>query len=154
MIPSLAAVLVFTLAPQAPSAGPAAKCTNVEGDFVAHVVSEAPCPPNGLCTAGELTGGLKGKYEFHITKAPIDAGSPAPATVKFFVGQSTVTLVKGGTLTGIDSGAIDMPPGQGGFASIITWTNGATGQIRVNGTFDRKANATKGEYEGTVCRPR
>ena len=47
-----------------------------------------------------------------------------------------------------------MPPGAGGIASLITWTQGATGQIRVSGVFDTSKQTTSGEYEGTVCRTR
>jgi hypothetical protein len=108
-----------------------------------------------VCTAGQLSGGLKGKYEFHTTPPVVEARVPAVPTVQFFIGESTVTLKQGGTLVGVDTGTIDMlPGGQGGFASIITWTKGATGQIRLMGVFGPVKQETSGEYEGTVCRPR
>src|SRR3954449_2901353 len=154
MIPILVAVVVLSTMTQATTAAGQQNCKSVEGDFVAKAVQPPACPTGSLCTAGQLSGGLKGKYEFHVTKAPVDAGTPAPATVKFFVGQSTVTLKNGNVIVGIDTGTIDMPPGAGGFASLITWTQGATGQIRLTGHFDAAAGTTSGEYEGTVCKPR
>jgi len=155
MVNALAVIVAVTLSTQASTPVPAANCDKVEGDFIAHVVPPPTCPADSLCTAGDLSGGLKGTYEFHIVKPPTHAGEPALASVQFFVGQSTVTLRKGGTLTGTDTGTIDMPPGgQGGFASLITWTGGATGQIRLMGVFDPARQTTTGEYEGTVCRPR
>ena len=54
---------------------------------------------------------------------------------------------------------IDLPPGQGGFASLITWNGGtgtmtgASGQIRLRGEFDPAAGTTAGDYLGTVCTP-
>jgi len=41
------------------------------------------------------------------------AGIP---TAIFFAGQSTILLKNGSTVTGTDSGTLDPPPGQGGFA--------------------------------------
>src|SRR3954471_7150674 len=153
MIPILAAVLLSTMSQATPVAAQQ-NCKSLEGEFVARAVQPPAGPEGSLCTAGQLSGGLKGKYEFHITKSPVDAGTPAPGTVKFFVGQSTVTLKNGDVIVGIDTGTIDMPPGAGGFASLITWTQGATGQIRLNGHFDAAAGTTSGEYEGTVCKRR
>src|SRR3954471_2241544 len=153
MIPILAVVVLSTITQAATAAG-GQNCKSVEGDFVAKAVQPPACQADSLCTAGQLTGGLKGKYEFHITKAPADAGTPAAPSVKFVVGPSTVTLRKGDVIVGIDTGTIDMPPGAGGFASLIPWTQGATGQIRLNGHFDAAAGTTSGEYEGTVCKPR
>ncbi len=146
----LAAVVVLTLA-QAP-APPAQNCRSVKGKFLAHLVSPPACPAGSLCTAGDLTGDLKGTYEFHVTRPPVDAGAPAPTSVKFFVGESRVKLKKGGTINGVDTGTIDMPPGRGGFASLITWTQGAAGQIRLRGMLTPAG--TTGEYAGDLCTPR
>ena len=112
------------------------------------------CPANSFCTSGDLSGDLKGNYAFHLTKEPVTAGAPAADSIRFFVGESTVTLKNGEKLVGIDTGTIDMPPGSGGIASLITWTQGATGQIRVSGVFDPTRQTTSGEYEGSVCRAR
>jgi hypothetical protein len=62
-------------------------------------------------------------------------------------------------LLGVDTGTIDLPPGQGGFASLITWTGGtgtfagATGQIRLCGFLDAVAGTTSGDYGGSICVP-
>ena len=154
MMRTLVGLVVVTLTTQTPASPPQQNCRKVEGEFVARQVQPPACPPNSLCTAGELTGDLKGKYEFHVTKEPTPAGPPAPQSVLFFVGESTVTLKNGDKLVGIDAGTIDMPPGSGGIASLITWTQNASGQIRVSGVFDKEKGTTSGEYEGNVCRAR
>ena len=151
MLTTLVTLAALSLSWQTATA-PARNCSSVKGKFVGRLVKAAPCPPGGLCIDGNLSGGLKGKYAFHVTKQPVPAGEPAPQTINFFVGASTVTLKNGATLTGIDTGTIDMPPGLGGFASLITWTSGATGQIRLRGVMNPAAETTSGEYEGTVCR--
>jgi len=75
-----------------------------------------------------------------------------------FTGHSVVTLNSGDVVLGTDTGAIDLPPGQGGFASLITFQPGgtgstanATGQIRLRGEFDPIAGTTSGDYLGTIC---
>jgi hypothetical protein len=85
---------------------------------------------------------------------------PAAQTVLFFTGHSVVTLKSGDVVLGTDTGAIDLPPGQGGFASLITFhaggagsTANATGQIRLRGDFDPLAGTTSGDYLGTICTP-
>jgi hypothetical protein len=60
-------------------------------------------------------------------------------------------------LFGTDTGSIDLPPGLGGFASLITFGGGtgpmstATGQIRLRGEFSPTAGTTSGDYLGTLC---
>jgi hypothetical protein len=154
MTRTLVGLVVLTLGAQTPAAPAGQNCKKVEGEFVARLVAPPECPANNFCTAGDLTGDLKGKYAFHLTKEPVPAGAPAAASIQFFLGESTVTLKNGEKLVGIDTGTVDMPPGSGGIASLITWTQGATGQIRVSGVFDRTKQTTSGEYEGSVCRVR
>jgi hypothetical protein len=54
---------------------------------------------------------------------------------------------------------VDLPPGLGGFASLITFNGGtgkmtgATGQIRLTGEFDAAEGAVTGDYIGTLCTP-
>ncbi|MFN2512994.1 MAG: hypothetical protein ABR568_16430 [Pyrinomonadaceae bacterium] len=80
-------------------------------------------------------------------------------TILFFTGQSTIFLKSGDQLLGTDTGSIDLPPGQGGFASLITFNggtgnmNGATGQIRLRGEFDAVEGTTSGDYNGKLCTP-
>jgi hypothetical protein len=84
--------------------------------------------------------------------ATVGAG---PTTVVFFTGHSTISLKEGDQLLGVDTGAVDLPPGQGGFASLITFGGGtgtminATGQIRLRGELVE--GVTSGDYIGSVC---
>lgn len=130
------------------SAPVAQNCKPVEGTFIATVVTDN-CHAR-LCTAGTLTGGLEGTYAFHETKQT-KAGKRAPS-IAFFLGESTVTLKDGRSLTGVDAGTLDTAPDRGGFASLISWSNG--GQIRLRGVMEApnpKTLETKGDYRGTVC---
>ena len=54
-------------------------------------------------------------------------------------------------VVGTDSGTLDPPPGQGGFASLITFNTGASGQIHLRGDFDPAAGTTAGDYLGVMC---
>jgi len=145
---SIVMLIAVLWLPSPQSAPPAQNCRPVKGTFIAHVVKEQ-CPPGGLCTSGAVSGDLAGDYVFHVTKPPMPAGDPAPPSIQFFVGESIVRLENGRTLSGTDTGTIDMPPGLGGFASLITWKDG--GQIRLRGTLDTIAGTTSGDYQGTVC---
>jgi len=135
------------------------QCKPVVGSFEAHVVTEGCQSPAGLCTAGRVWGGIQGSYVFTMTNA-IPNGEPTVPTILFFTGHSIVTLKSGDVVLGTDTGAIDLPPGQGGFASLITFhpggsgsTANATGQIRLRGDFDPIAGTTSGDYLGTICTP-
>ena len=136
-------------------------CQPVAGRFEASVVppgtGHCPVDPNAFCTAGRVWGGIQGNYQFVMTGAiPASALGGGP-TVLFFTGRSDVALKDGDHLLGTDTGSLDLPPGLGGFASLITWTggtgamHGATGQIRLGGEFDPVAGTTRGDYRGTVC---
>lgn len=132
------------------------QCKPVVGNFEAHVVTEGCASPVGLCTAGRVWGGLQGTYAFTMTSATPN-GEPTVPTILFFTGHSTVTLKSGDIVLGTDTGAIDLPPGNGGFASLITFKGGtgatatSTGQIRLRGDFDPVAGTTTGDYLGTLC---
>ena len=136
------------------------QCKPVVGSFEAQVVVDGSCTsPVGLCTAGRVWGGIQGTYAFTMTSA-IPNGEPTVPTILFFTGHSIVTLKSGDVVLGTDTGAIDLPPGQGGFASLITFhpggtgsTANATGQIRLRGEFDPIAGTTSGDYLGTICTP-
>ena len=156
-------VVVVMIAACAAPAFAADNCKPVNGHFEALVVppGEGHCPndPAAFCTAGRVWGGIQGNYQFVITgglPAGVIGGTP---TVLFFTGKSTIFLKSGDKLLGTDTGAIDLPPGQGGFASLITFDGGtgkmtgATGQIRLRGEFDPAAGTTAGDYLGTVCTP-
>lgn len=80
-------------------------------------------------------------------------------TVLFFTGRSAIFLKSSEQLLGTDTGSIDLPPGQGGFASLITFDGGtgsmtgATGQIRLRGEFNPTEGTTTGDYIGSLCTP-
>jgi len=135
------------------------QCKPVVGSFEAHTVTEDCLSPLGLCTAGRVWGGIQGTYAFTMTSA-LPNGEPTAPTVLFFTGHSVVTLKSGDVALGTDTGSIDLPPGQGGFASLITFhaggsgsTANATGQIRLRGDFDPVAGTTSGDYLGSICTP-
>jgi hypothetical protein len=138
-------------------------CKPVVGHFEAVVVppGQGHCPsvPGTLCTAGRVWGGIQGNYQFVITGALPSATLGGVPTILFFTGRSTIFLKSGDQLLGTDTGSIDLPPGLGGFASLITFDGGtgamseATGQIRLRGEFSASEGTTAGDYLGTLCTP-
>jgi hypothetical protein len=135
----------------------AQQCKPLVGSFEAQVQPANTCA-GVLCTAGNVWGGVQGTYRFTMDKV-IPNGEPEVPTISFFTGHSIITLKSGDQVFGTDTGTIDLPPGHGGFASLITFTGGtgamanATGQIRLRGEFDPVAGITSGDYIGTVCTP-
>src|SRR6266850_3889697 len=138
-------------------------CHDVNGHFEAHVVppGQGHCPsdPGTFCTAGRVWGGIQGNYQFVMTGAIPSATIGGVDTILFFTGRSTIFLKHDDLLFGTDTGSIDLPPGLGGFASLITFTggtgetSGATGQIRLRGEFNAAEATTNGDYIGTLCTP-
>jgi len=137
------------------------KCKPVDGHFEAFVVppGQGHCPsdPTAFCTAGRVWGGIQGNYQFVITALVPSEAFGGVFNVFFFTGRSTIFLKSDDRLLGTDTGSIDLPPGQGGFASLITFTGGtgamtgARGQIRLRGQFDPAAGSTSGDYNGNLC---
>lgn len=153
--PAVAAAFIAAAMPHTTLAQPA--CRPVNGHFEAHLVPPPDCTSVvGVCTAGRVWGGLQGDYQFTMSKL-VPTAEPETPSIFFFTGRSVVHA-KDGDLHGVDTGTIDLPPGQGGFASLITWTGGTgpyaatTGQIRLRGFLDASAGTTSGDYEGTICR--
>jgi len=134
----------------------AQQCKPLVGSFEAEVQPANTCP-GPFCTAGRVWGGIQGEYRFTMDKI-IPNGEPEVPTISFFTGHSVITLKDGEQLFGTDTGTLDLPPGHGGFASLITFTGGtgdmanATGQIRLRGEFDAVSGTTSGDYIGTVCK--
>jgi hypothetical protein len=136
-------------------------CKPVEGHFLASVVppGQGHCPnvAGTLCTAGRVWGGIQGNYQFIATGFFPSAAIGGVPTIFFFTGKSDIALNSGDHVFGTDTGSIDLPPGAGGFASLITFSGGtggkstATGQIRLRGHFDATAGTTSGDYLGTLC---
>jgi hypothetical protein len=135
-------------------------CQPVTGHFEASVVppGQGHCPAAAsFCTAGRVWGGIQGNYQFVMTAAIPSITIGGVATVLFFTGQSVIFLKSGDQMFGTDTGSIDLPPGQGGFASLITFTGGtgpmstASGQIRLRGEFSAAEGKTGGDYTGNTC---
>ena len=131
-------------------------CKPVVGSFEAHITTEGCQSPVGLCTSGREWGGIQGNYFFTMaTLVPTTAVAPPAASVPsifFFTGNSIVALKDGVLASGIDTGTIDLPfvnGGQGGFASLITFSGAVSGQIRLRGEL--QGDTTSGDYIGTVC---
>ena len=130
-------------------------CKPVNGHFLASVVPPGVghCPnfPGVFCTAGRVWGGIQGDYQFVMSGVVPAATIGGIPTALFFTGKSNILLQDGSTVLGTDSGTLDLPPGQGGFASLITFDVGASGQIRLRGEFDPVAGTTSGDYVGVAC---
>lgn len=134
----------------------AQSCQPVNGHFLASVVppgvGHCPNVPGAFCTAGRVWGGIQGNYQFVMTNATSAGDLGGIPTALFFVGQSTIFMQDGSTVQGTDSGTIDIF-GQDGFASLISFTAGGSGQIRLRGEFDPSAGSTSGDYVGRFCAP-
>jgi hypothetical protein len=138
-------------------------CKPVVGHFEALLVppGQGHCPsdPTAFCTAGRVWGGIQGNYQFVMTASTPSVVMGGTPTVLFFTGKSTIFLKSGDRLLGTDTGSIDLPPGFGGFASLITFdggtghATGATGQIALRGEFSAAAGTTSGDYAGQLCTP-
>ena len=158
---SVLGACVLLLVGSLPAAWASESCKPVVGSFEASVVppGQGHCPAitGTFCTAGRVWGGIQGNYQFIMTGASPAALIGGTSTVLFFTGHSTIFLKQGDQLLGVDTGSLDLPPGQGGFASLITFDGGsgsmaaATGQIRLRGEFSATEGTTSGDYTGNVC---
>src|SRR5438445_12879077 len=96
------------------------QCKPVEGHFEAHLVFAGCSSLVGICTAGRVWGGTQGTYQFTMTSLSPNAEAAEVPSIFFFTGRSLISLKDGGDVFGIDTGAIDLSPETGGFASLIT----------------------------------
>ena len=144
MMAALAAVLA------APVAARAKDCTNVSGPFSA--VPPATCAsPVGICTHGQLTGGLTAAYDF------VADSQTVAFPIASLTGHSTITMDKGGAvLLGQDTSELDVVTGE--FTTTVHIVGGThqykrgSGTIVAVGVFDFVTGATAGTYSGTVCK--
>jgi len=129
-------------------------CKPVNGSFEAQVVppgvGHCPDVAGTFCTAGRVWGGIQGNYQFVMTGSAPAASIGGIPTALFFAGQSTIFVKDDAAVHGTDSGTLDLF-GQDGFASLITFTAGGMGQIRLRGAFDPAAGITSGDYAGAFC---
>ena len=160
---AFSAVVALALAANTVSAAGDPRCKPVTGHFLASVVppgqGNCPADPGAFCTAGRVWGGIQADYQFVMTGNTPSAQIGGVATILFFTGRSTISMKEGDQLFGTDTGSLDLPPGLGGFASLITFSGGtgsmagASGQIRLRGEFDAAQGSTSGDYLGSVCTP-
>ncbi len=148
------ALLALVFLSLMPLQAAAQSCKPVVGSFQAVIVppGQDHCPndPQAFCTAGRVWGGVQGTYKFAMTAAVPSGSFGGVPTILFFTGRSTVLLKSGAQIVGTDTGSIDLPPGQGGFASLITFDNGG-GQIQLRGSFNAAEATTSGDYLGQLC---
>ena len=138
-------------------AADASHCQPLHGEFSVQALPDDQCEaPAGRCTVGRFTGALTGDY--HLI---LESLAPSPvANIFFYSGSSRIQLLRGGTLTGTDSGTIDFDPGRfGHFASMFTFAGaagaaqGVTGQVIMRGRLDFLGGGS-GEYTGSLCTAR
>lgn len=131
-------------------------CTPLAGHFVA--TAEIPClaAPGGICTHGQLTGDLDGRYEFVMTSQSAGSDLSRPLLLSF-TGASQILLADG-VMLAEDDGEMEVNPvGPWPFKTVVNihsgdgaWT-GATGQLVAIGALDTQAGVTEGDYTGFVC---
>jgi hypothetical protein len=161
ILTKLNTVCAFSLLVSVSSAFSDQSCKPVNGHFEALMVppGQGHCPPDPgtFCTAGRIIGGIQGRYQFVITNTAPSVLMGGVPTILFFTGKSTIFLKSGDQLFDTDTGSIDVPPGQGGFASLITFSGGtgkmtgATGQLRLRGELIAAEGTTSGDYIGSLC---
>lgn len=132
------------------------RCRAAEGTFTSSLVTDpAACDsPIGMCTSGQLEGGMEGTYEFtFLTMMP----DPSDPSVVHYTGRSVVTTATG-VLYGEDRGVMRMHGD--GTASFVTTVEvyagegcfaGATGRIVAPGRLDLMTGQAEGAYGAYVC---
>lgn len=132
-------------------------CIPVAGRFTSESVPPEECSsPVGFCTRGQLTGALNGTYEFVMDQAT--QADPRVPGITNYSGESVVSTRRGATLTGVDTGTIDLNAMRdGNFVSLITFHTGtdylagAIGQIALRGKIDLEQGTTAGNFRGRLC---
>lgn len=157
LVAAVAGIAITVLVPSQATAH-TDRCLPLVGRFDAVPAPPSECAsPVGFCTRGNLTGTLRGTYEFTMdSTGPADARVPG---VNSFTGESVVTTRRGATLTGIDTGTIDLDPARfGSFVSLITFQSGTghldgftQAQIALRGALDFASGQTEGNFRGRIC---
>lgn len=125
-------------------------CTDVSGPFSA--VPPASCAsPVGICTHGQLTGGLTATYDFVADTQSV------VFPIATLTGHSTITMDKGGAvLLGQDTSTLSLLTGA--FTTTVHIVDGTqqykkgSGTIVAVGVFDFATGGTAGTYTGTICK--
>ena len=131
-------------------------CRHVYGHYRSVPVPAAQCSSAvGFCTAGKLTGSLRGDYSFVMDSLMPSPQATTPGVI-YYTGSSLVQPVWGGSLVGTDNGVIDLG-GNGKQAAMVTITDGADGlqgahgYLLLRGNLDQATGVTTGDYSGQIC---
>jgi hypothetical protein len=132
-----------------------ARSTSVSGRLTSTAVTGASCTSViQMCTAGVLTGRLKGQFAFTATSLIPTIDTPTTATVAYT--GDAVIHTRNGRLFCKDTGALQTT-GSGAFASLCVVTGGtgafagATGQLQLVGTFAGGTGTAR--YQGSLTTP-
>jgi hypothetical protein len=150
MRPRIVMTALLAAALSVPGVAHAKDCTDVSGPFSA--VPPASCgSPVGICTHGQLTGGLTATYDFVADTQ--DVVFP----IATLTGHSTITIDKGGAvLLGQDTSTLSLVTGA--FTTTVHIVGGTqqykkgSGTIVAVGVFDFTTRGTAGTYTGTICK--
>lgn len=149
----MAGVLVVLVTLLVLSGQAGAASGSVKGRFTSQTISGPSCTsPVGLCTAGTLTGGIKGTFEFTGTSLIQSVDTPTTGVV-LYTGDIAIHT-RDGDLSCKDAGAL-RTTGSGEVSSVCTIISGTsafagtTGVIQFVGTFTLSAGGA-GDYQGTL----
>lgn len=132
-----------------------ASTKTARGQFASNVVTEGCLSPVGICTAGSLTGSLKGDFTFTATSL-VPTPDVATTGVLFYSGDLRLET-KSGVLHCSDAGAFESI-GDGAVSSVCTIVAGTgefagvTGEIQFLGNFTA-ASGGDGEYRAVLTTP-
>lgn len=129
-------------------------CIPAFGRFGAMSVPVPPCESAvGLCTAGELSGVLRGQYSLEVEQL-MSTNDPRVPFVNFFTGTSVIDS-RFGEFVGVDTGSLNLSPpgetGSGRFSTLLTILEGGAGFIHIRGKLDLATGDVSGTYAGMVC---
>jgi hypothetical protein len=149
----------------------AARVKAVRGHILSELLTGPDCKsPVGLCTAGQFTGDIRGKFVFTaVTLTP--SGDTATTGVMHYTGDIVIVSASlpPGVARGLengrgdifikDSGAFNaLPEGTGDVAAVSTIIGGTkgniglSGRIRIAGTFTPQDGGDS-EYSGFIDLP-
>ena len=157
-----ASALVAAVATVAVSTALAADCKVVRGHYEETAVPPPQCAsPVGLCTTASLSGPVKGDG-FFTASSIIPTPDTGVTGVVFVTGDTTVSNARFGNRQGsifIKNAAAFRSIGDGDLTDtqvIVGGTGGfagATGSLRVTGTFDGATGTGDMTFEGSICFP-
>lgn len=136
-------------------------CRRVDGFLEESLVTSGCTSPVNLCTVAQLFGHLKGRIDF-VASAFIPSADTPTTGVVFVTGDSVIPNArlgdKRGTLMLKDAAAYENA-GDGNLVDIQTVVGGtdgfagATGTLRVSGTFSPTTGTGTSSVQGQICVP-